>query len=69
MWSFYIIRSNRKSIDTGLIMQKSLIAKQLDIENEVDIEKAKCCEFECSYKLSVLSFVIAVCYLNFVNLS
>ena len=50
-------------------MQKSLIAKQLDIENEAGIEKAKSCEFECSHKLSVLSFVIVVCYLNFVNLS
>ena len=26
--------SNRKSIDAGLIMQKSFIAKKLDIENE-----------------------------------
>ena len=28
------MRSNRKSIDAGLIMQKSLIAKKLDIEDE-----------------------------------
>ena len=28
------MRSNRKSIDNGLIMQKSLIGKKLDIEDE-----------------------------------
>ena len=31
---FIQIRSNRKSIDTGLIMEKPLITKKLDIENE-----------------------------------
>ena len=30
-------------------MQKSLIAKKYDIESEVDIDKAKSCEFECCH--------------------
>lgn len=31
---FIQIRSNRKSIDAGLIMEKPLITKKLDTENE-----------------------------------
>ena len=30
----FLCKSNRKSIDTGLIMQKSFIAKKLDIKGE-----------------------------------
>ena len=65
----FLYKSNliEKSIDAGLIMQKSLVAKKIDNENE-DLALPMQKVVRSSVLIcSMLSFAIVLCYLNFVN--